>query len=317
MSSPIPLVVDCDPGVDDAWCLALALASPEVDVLAVTTVAGNAPVELTTVNAVSVLAACGRSDIPVGVGAHRALVHSYGHGLAPPHGENGVGGVTLPTPAGPARHEHAVYVLRDVLAAAAPRSVTVAATAPLTNIALLAALHPELLGRISRIVIMGGSSARGNITPVAEFNVWTDPEAAQRVLTEPDVDLCLVGLDVTRRATVLPEHVDAVRARSAVGGLLADMLAGYRDHGPQGWAVHDALVIASVVDPDVLVTRPAFVEVDTSVGLSRGQTVCEFVNEADVRAVGRNRYTSTARLQVAVDLDVERFRRLLVDRVGR
>ena len=316
MIPPIPLVLDCDPGVDDAWCLALALASPELDVLAVTTVAGNATVDVTSTNASAVLAACGRSDIPVAVGAQRALVHAYDHGLPPPHGANGVGGVSIASPTVPPTDEHAVYLLRDILAGAAPQSVTVAATAPLTNIALLAALHPELLDRIHRVVVMGGSTTRGNITPSAEFNTWTDPESAQRVLCEPALDVGLVGLDVTRRATVLPEHADAVRGRSPLGALLADMLAGYLDRGAEGWAVHDALVVASLVDPEVLTWQEASVEVDTGTGLTRGQTVVEFVAAAEVRAVGRNRYTSAGRIQVAVDVDVERFRRVLVDRIA-
>ena len=315
MTQPVPLVLDCDPGVDDAWCLALALASPELDVLAVTTVAGNATVDITSLNAGAVLAACGRTDIPVAVGAQRALIHSYEHGLPPPHGANGVGGVPVIPSTVPPSDQHAVYLFRDILADAAPRSVVVAATAPLTNIALLAALHPELLDRIRQVVIMGGSASRGNITPVAEFNVWTDPEAAQRVLSEPALDICLVGLDVTRRATMLPEHVDAIRARSELGALLAAMLDGYLDRGSEGWALHDALVVAALVDPEVLTTRPASIEVDTGTGLTRGQTVCEFVAAEEVRTVGRNRYSRAGRVELAVDLDVERFRRILVDRV--
>jgi pyrimidine-specific ribonucleoside hydrolase len=316
MKAPIPLVIDCDPGVDDAWCLALALASPEVDVRAVTTVAGNSPVDVTTRNAGAVLAACGRSDIPVAAGATRGLVHSYGHSLPLPHGENGLGGAAAAPSTVPPVAQHAVYLLRDVLASAAPRSVTVVAIAPLTNIALLASLHPELLGRIDRIVVMGGSASRGNITPVAEFNVWTDPESAQRVLCQPDLDILVVGLDVTRRATVTRRHVDAIRKQSPLGELLAEMVEGYQDNTEGGWAIHDALTLAAVIDPAVVRTSRALIEVDTGTGATRGQTICEFADAKDVRIVGKGRYAAAGQVSIAVDLDVERFRALLVDRVA-
>lgn len=317
VAAPRAVVIDCDPGVDDALCIALALASPELDVVAVTTVAGNAAVDVTTYNATGLLAQCGRTDIPVAVGARRPLVHAYDHGLPPPHGENGVGGARLaPAVVAPVR-EHAVYLLRDLLRAAEPKSITILATAPLTNVALLASLHPELLDRIDQLVIMGGSAGRGNITPTAEFNIWTDPESAQRVLSDPAFDICLVGLDVTRRATLTPQHLQVLEARSPLGALLAEMVRGYRDRNEAGWPIHDAVTAAAVIDPTLLGTVPVAVEVDTSTGPGRGQTICEFTDGAPPRAVGQTLYAASGQVRLAVELDVEGFQRLMIDRLAR
>lgn len=317
-TSKTPLVIDCDPGVDDAISLALAVGSPELDLRAVTTVAGNVALEHTTANALRVLQLLGRDDVPVAAGARRALVRRpVPH--PPVHGDNGLGGVRVEATREDARPEHAVALIAAVLRDAAPRSVTIAAIGPLTNIALLLSLHPELAGRIDRLVIMGGAIGPGNVTPVAEFNIWADPEAAHRVLTAQDVDICLVGLDVTRRATVDEPMLAALRARSHRGSLLASMIDGYGDGGPDGWRMHDALALGAIVDPSLLETRPAFVAVDTGSGLGRAQTLCAF--DMPLEGWGGHGFPVQVpaippRLQVAVDLDVGRFRELLADRVA-
>lgn len=309
------LVIDCDPGIDDAVALALALASPEVDLRAVTAVAGNAPLELTSPNASRLLAAFGRSDVPVAPGADRALVRVGWHGLPSPHGDDGLGGVQLDTPAAPVQPGHAVDALAALLRAAAPHSVTIAAIGPLTNIALLLALHPECAERVDRLVVMGGSTSKGNITPVAEFNVWTDPEAAQRVLADSELRICLVGLDVTRRATVDGQVLDALRAQSPQGDLLARMVLGYGDRAPDGWPLHDVLAVAAVIDPTLVTTRPAIVEVDTGLGPDRGRTVCRFLGE-DPSPSPRRPGAGVTVCDVAVDVDVERFRALVLARAA-
>jgi pyrimidine-specific ribonucleoside hydrolase len=304
MAASTPLVIDCDPGIDDAVSLALAIGSPELDVRAVTTVAGNVPLELTTGNALRLLRAFDREDIPVAAGAARGLVHA--HDAHPPiHGSNGLGGVDVSASQRAIQAEHAVELLAAVLRDAPAKSVTIAAIGPLTNIALFLALRPELTDRIDRLVVMGGAVGRGNVTPVAEFNVWADPEAARRVLTDPGLDTCLVGLDVTNRATVDESVLAALSAGSARGTLLANMIAGYADRAPEGWPLHDVLAIASIIDPTLVRTRPATIEVDTGFGIGRAQTICAF----DAHA-GR-----PARARVAVDVDVERFRSLVMDRV--
>lgn len=310
-----PLVIDCDPGIDDAVALALAVGSPQVDLQAVTAVAGNAPLELTTRNASRLLAAFGRPEVPVAAGAERALVRVGWHGLPSPHGDGGLGGVQLDTTAAPVQPGHAVEALAALLRAAAPRSVTIAAIGPLTNIALLLALHPDCADGIDRLVVMGGSTGKGNITPVAEFNIWTDPEAAQRVLADSELRICLVGLDVTRRATVDHRLLDALRAQSPQGDLLARMVHGYGDRGPDGWPLHDVLAVAAVIDPTLVTTRPATVEVDTGLGPDRGRTLCRFL---DVEASGPPSRPGAAvtTCDVAVGLDVERFRALVLARAA-
>lgn len=310
-----PLVIDCDPGIDDAVALALAVESPEVDLRAVTAVAGNAPVELTTPNAARLLAAFGRPDVPVAAGAARALVRVGWHGLASPHGDNGLGGVQLDIEAAPVQPGHAIDALATLLRAAAPRSVTIAAIGPLTNIALLLALYPDCAGRIERLVVMGGSTSKGNITAVAEFNVWTDPEAAQRVLADSELPICLVGLDVTRRATVDHQILRALSAQSTQGDLLARMIRGYGDRTPDGWPLHDVLAVASVIDPSLVTTRPATVEVDTGLGPGRGRTVCRFLDDSPSPPRRRPGAAVTV-CDVAVDVDVEAFRALVLARAA-
>lgn len=315
MKRPLPLLIDCDPGIDDAVALALALASPEVEVLTITTVAGNAPVSRVTRNARRLLHALGRADVPVAAGADRALVRVGHHGLQSPHGEDGLGGVPLAdSPAGVAP-EHAVDRMAEALRQADPKSVTLVAIGPLTNVALLLALHPDCADLLGRLVVMGGSTGAGNITPLAEFNIWTDPEAAHRVLVESDLDVRLVGLDVTRRATVTVEVLDELRAVSPQGRMLADMVLGYGDRTTEGWPLHDALAVASVVAPHLVVSRETSIEVQLDAGPARGQTVCTFGHASNAPA-GTRAQPGTRRCHVAVDLDVDGFRRLLLDRAA-
>src|SRR5205823_9039370 len=185
--STTPILLDCDPGHDDAIALLLALASPEVELLGVTTVAGNQTVEKTTANAIRILELVGREDVPVARGADRPLVREP-FVAAYVHGESGLDGPDLPPARGEPVAQHAVDFLAERLA-----GKTLVATGPLTNVALLLALHPE--ARPDRIVLMGGAIAEGNVTPAAEFNVWADPEAAARVFAS-GIDMTMVGLDV-------------------------------------------------------------------------------------------------------------------------
>lgn len=316
MPAQIPLVIDCDPGVDDAVALALAVASPEVDLRAVTTVAGNAPVEVTTANALRLLRAFGRDDVAVATGADRPLVRTSFHGLAPPHGQNGLGDVEVPPAVHGARSQHAVELLADVLRRAEQQSVVIAAIGPLTNIALLVALHPELMDRVDRLVVMCGSRGHGNITPVAEFNVWSDPEAAQRVLAGSGLRVCVVGLDVTRRATLDRSALDALRARSDRGALLADMVRGYKDQAPGGWPMHDALAVASIIDPALVTMCGATIEVDTGLGAGRGQTICTLAGTGPYAPAFGEPPDGRTRAEVAIEVDVPRWRELVLERAA-
>ena len=196
---PKPVIIDCDPGHDDAMALMLAVASPELELVAVTTVAGNQTLDKVTANAIRVLDVVQAHQIPVAAGADRGLVHTA-EAAGEVHGETGLDGPDLPPPSRAPEPLHAVELLAEKLR---ERPLTLIAIGPLTNVALFVATHPELLGQIEKLVIMGGAIGLGNVTPSAEFNVWADPEAAHRVFTS-GLDITMVGLDVTHRAMLSP-----------------------------------------------------------------------------------------------------------------
>src|SRR6187399_786502 len=197
------LIIDTDPGVDDAFAIALAALSEDVDLLGVTTVFGNVPLAITTHNALRVLALCGRHDVPVAAGADRPLVHPQPARSSSVHGSDGLSGRSsvLPEPGRELEPGGAVSLLATLLETA-DEPVTIAPIGPLTNIALLLAAHPRLHDKIARIVIMGGGLGGGNSTAAAEFNIWSDPEAARRVLVVEEVPCVLVPLDLTLRCAV-------------------------------------------------------------------------------------------------------------------
>jgi inosine-uridine nucleoside N-ribohydrolase len=300
--TPIPIVLDCDPGHDDAIALLLALASPEVELRGVTTVAGNQTVEKTTANAIRVLELAGREGVEVAAGAGRPLVREP-FVAAYVHGETGLDGSDLAPARGEPVAQHAVDFLAERVG-----GITLVATGPLTNVALLLARYPEVQPK--RIVLMGGAIAEGNVTPAAEFNVWADPEAAKRVFAS-GLDLTMVGLDVTHRALVLTEHKERLRAAGRVGRTVAELLDFYdRFHrevyGFDGSPIHDAVALAYAFRPDLLETRELNVEVDCESELCRGRTVVDLW-----RRTGRE-----ANAKVAVGIDSEAFVELLIERVG-
>ncbi len=303
------IIHDCDPGHDDAVALLLALASPEVELLGVTTVAGNQTVEKTTANAIRVLDCVQREDVAVAGGATRPLVRER-HVAAHVHGETGLDGSGLPSPSRAPAPVHAIDWIARTLASQ-PDPVTLVATGPLTNVALLLARYPEVEGQLEQIVLMGGAIGEGNITPAAEFNLWADPEAAHRVFTST-VKVTMVGLDVTHRALLTPERVEQLAASSGAGRLVANMYAFYaevyrRRYGWSGAPVHDALAMAHVIDGNLLETQHRGVVIDTGPEPSRGRTY--------VDRWGISEWTPNA--HVAVGVDAERFLTLLVERIGR
>src|SRR5438876_4189275 len=218
--SPTPILIDCDPGHDDAIALLLALASPEVELLGVTTVAGNQTLDKTTANAIRVLEFVGRSDIEVAAGADRPLLRGQ-YVAADVHGETGLDGPDLPPPQSEPVTQHAVDFLAEKIRDS-ERPVTLIPVGPLTNVALLLALHPD--ARPERIVLMGGAIAEGNVTPAAEFNIWCDPEAAARVCAS-GIEVTMVGLDVTHKALFTSAHVARLEGR--VGGMVTELLRFY------------------------------------------------------------------------------------------
>jgi len=301
-----PIILDCDPGHDDAIALLLALASPELELLAVTTTYGNQTLEKTTANALRVLELAGRSDVPVAVGAERPLVRDLAV-AAHVHGDSGLDGPVLPAPTAEAVSDDAVAFMRS-LVEASPHPVTLLPTGPLTNVARYLEAHGS--DGVERIVLMGGAIAEGNMTPAAEFNVWADPEAAQAVFAS-GLDVTMIGLDVTHLAVTTPALQQRLREQGTVGSFVADLVdffAVYHraTYGWEGAPIHDAVAVAHVIDPTLVTTVERNVEVECESELCRGRTVVDLWNRTE-RA--RNAH-------VAVDLDTGRFFDLLVERIG-
>jgi purine nucleosidase/pyrimidine-specific ribonucleoside hydrolase len=296
------VLLDCDPGHDDAIALLLALASPELDLVGVTTVAGNQTLEKTTANALRVLEHVGRSEIPVAAGADRPLIREP-FVAAHVHGETGLDGPDLPPPRGSPVEQHAVDFLAERV-----RGTTLVAVGPLTNVALLQTLRPQ--ARPDRIVLMGGAIAEGNVTPAAEFNIWADPEAAARVFAS-GIDVTMVGLDVTHKALMTPAHADELRGAGRAGKLVAELFDFYhafheRTYGLPGSPIHDALALAHVFDPTLLELRDRHVAIDCESQLCRGRTVVDLWQ----------RTGNDANAHVAVAVDGERFVRVLMERIS-
>lgn len=301
------VILDCDPGHDDAIALLLALASPELRLLGVTTVSGNQTLEKTTANAIRVLDHVGRRDVPVAAGAQRPLIRER-QVAAEVHGETGLDGPALPPPSREPEPTHAIdWIAARV--ASNPVPVTLVPTGPLTNVALFLALYPDLAAKLERVVLMGGAVGEGNVTPAAEFNIWADPEAACRVFTS-GLHLTMVGLDVTHKALMTPAHAQRLAASGRAGEMVAELYDFFsrfhaRRYGWDGAPVHDAVALAHVVDPSLLETNHCGVVVDTGPELSRGRT------HVDLRCA-----TWEPNCHVAIDIDGERFLALLIERIS-
>lgn len=305
------VVLDLDPGIDDALALLLALASPELEVRAVTVASGNCPAAQGTANTLAVLELACRSDIPVARGALSPL-------LRPPftapetHGPTGLGHAALPPPQRPPSDRHATDLLIATLREA-PGEVTLVATAPLTNLALAVRLEPRLPQLVRQVIIMGGAlRVPGNVTPVAEFNFFVDPHAAQIVL-HAGLPVTLVGLDVTTQALLTPELVAGLQAiPSPITRFVADATGFYmrfhQEHqGVVGCHIHDALALALAFAPDLVRTQEAYVDVEVCSELTMGQSVADF---GGWRGEPPN-------VKAAVEVDAPRFLKLFVERIGQ
>jgi inosine-uridine nucleoside N-ribohydrolase len=299
-----PILIDCDPGHDDAIALLLALASPELEILGVTTVAGNQTLDKTTANALRILEFAGRTEIDVAAGADRPLIRDP-FVAAYVHGETGLDGPDLPPAQGSPVDRHAVDFLADRIRER-NGEVTLVPTGPLTNVALMLALHPD--AQPARIVLMGGAVAEGNVTPAAEFNIWWDPEAAARVFAS-GIDLTMVGLDVTHKALFTPAHVGRLTGR--VGKMVTELLRFYdRFHsevyGFDGSPIHDAVAVAQALRSDLVETRFRNVEIDVESELCRGRTVVDLWRRTE----------REPNAHVGVDIDADGFLELLVERIN-
>jgi inosine-uridine nucleoside N-ribohydrolase len=341
---PTRVIIDTDPGVDDALALLLAMSSPELTIEGLTPVAGNVPLDLTLPNALRMVEIAGRTDIPVAAGARGPLVRRLVTAQYA-HGENGLGGAVFPEPKLKPIADGAAIFIRQIVRKY-PGEVTLIAIGPLTNIATTLNSDPELAGMIRRLVMMGGSLSGGNITPAAEFNVYVDPEAA-RIVFQSGIPISMVGLDVTRKTSLTEEHVRILEgAHNPISQGAAKIARNaVNRHREQGFLVgpnmHDSLAVAAFLDPSLLTWRDFYVDVETTGELTAGETVGYSPNAGDLRRspekekqasnmsirgsaptlsslksspVLRDQYVPNAK--VAVDVDSARFFDLLISRLS-
>lgn len=296
------VLIDTDPGIDDALALTLAHAAGDIEVLAVTTVAGNVGLEHTTGNALKLREYLGFRDVPVAAGSPRALVrrHVRAEGV---HGPTGLGNAVLPEARLPVDDRHAADVIIDTLAAH-PGEVTLIAIGPLTNVALAVRKEPRVVEWARDFVIMGGSYTRGNHTPAAEFNIAADPEAAA-IVFDAGWTVTMIGLDLTHQARADPGVRDRIAGLGRLAKeLLIPCLTYYGAGHPDGPAVHDVCAVAHVLSPGLLTCVPARVDVETTGRFTTGMTVTDFA-------------TVTPNAQVATRIDVPAFWDLVLGHYAR
>jgi inosine-uridine nucleoside N-ribohydrolase len=293
------IILDCDPGHDDALALLLAHANPNVDLLAVTTVAGNQTLAKVTLNARRVMTLAGIRSTPLAAGAARPLVRepSVAEDI---HGASGLDGYEFPEPTVAVEARHAVELIIELLHR--EDEVTLVPTGPLTNIATVLRRDPTVIPKIREIVLMGGACTRGNVTPAAEFNIWSDAEAAD-VVFRAGVPLTMVGLDLTHQALATPSVLKRITAlNSEIGrmalGLIQFFKSTYRKRfGFEAPPVHDPCAVARVISPDIMECRPMNVAIETRGTWTYGATVCDFHG-----VTGR-----APNALVATQLNVEKF----------
>jgi pyrimidine-specific ribonucleoside hydrolase len=308
-AAAIPLILDCDPGHDDALAILLALARPEVELLGITTVAGNATLENTTRNALSVLTLIGRTDVPVAAGADRPLRRPLVT-AAHVHGSSGLEGAELPAPAMTTIDEPAVDFMARLIGAS-ERPVTIVPVGPLTNVALLRRRHPEAWAKVAQVCLMGGAIGEGNLTASAEFNIWVDPDAAADVF-DGGRPVTMIGLDASHQAIVTLEDADRMeRQGNLTGRIFADLLRYFarfhqQRYGWDGSPVHDAVAVAHLLGMDLVEAHPYRVDIETESDLTRGRTVVDLHG-----LTGK-----PANAQVAVGVDRRRFVDVLLDAVA-
>jgi len=317
-----PIVMDVDTGIDDAMALLYACAHQGAHILGVSTVVGNVSLAAATRNTRAVLALARRDDIPVWPGAPTAISIPV-KDASEVHGRSGLGHAVLPEPDEPARVQHAVEAIIAAARAHAGRLILVA-TGPLTNIALAVMREPELPRLVKRFVIMGGAYAEpGNVTPSAEFNIWHDPEAARIVFHAfggvGGTPVIAIGLDVTRKTIIDESDVAAIASRCAskpqgpaLTRFLEDSSRAYfermeRTYGQRIFTMHDPLAVAVALDPTLVETRRAAVDVETSGRLTTGATIVDW----------RGQWGRLANAEVAVAVDADRFRHLFFEAMDR
>ncbi|MCG7504996.1 nucleoside hydrolase [Mesorhizobium retamae] len=306
------IIIDTDPGQDDAVAILLALASPELDVLGITAVAGNVPLKLTEKNALKICELAGRRDVKVFSGAIRPLVRPLVT-AEHVHGKTGLDGPDLPEPTMTLREQHAVDFIVETLMREEPGTVTLCPLGPLTNVALALIREPKIAPRIKEIVLMGGGFFEGgNVTPAAEFNIYVDPHAAD-VVFRSGVPIVVMPLDVTHKALTTAKRVEAFRRMgSKVGDATAALLDFFErfdeeKYGTDGGPLHDPCVIAYLLKPELFKGRHCNVSVETASDLTMGMTVIDWWGVTD-----RAKNATVMR-----DIDADGFFMLLTERLGR
>jgi purine nucleosidase len=309
---PEKIILDCDPGLDDAVAILLAHGNPEIELLAITTVVGNQTLEKVTRNAQLVADVAGITGVPIAAGCSRPLVRKImtaGH----IHGDSGMGTVAYPPEfKSKVDPRHAVNVIIDLVMSHEPKTITLVPTGGLTNIALAARLEPRIVERVKEVVLMGGGYHTGNATAVAEFNIAIDPEAAHIVFNE-SWPVTMVGLDLTHQALATPAVLQQVKeVGTKPAAFMLEIMDFYtkiyqKNRGMDAAAVHDPCAVAYVIDPTVMTTERVPVDIELAGTLTKGMTVADFRNP-------RPEYCHT---QVAVKLDFDKFWGLVVDALRR
>jgi purine nucleosidase len=305
------IIIDTDPGQDDAVAILLALASPELEVLGLTAVAGNVPLPLTSRNARVVCELAGNLEVPVFAGCDAPMTRKLVTAEYI-HGKTGLDGIALPKPSMPLQPRHGVDFLIETLRHEAPGTVTLCPLGPLTNIATAFTRAPDIVGRVQQVVLMGGAYFEvGNITPAAEFNIYVDPEAAE-IVFKSGVDLVVMPLDVTHRALSTRPRVEAFRAAGRVGPVVASWLEFFErfdvdKYGSEGGPLHDPTVIAWLLRPDLFTGRRINVEIETQGRFTSGMTVADWWGVS-----GR-----AANALFIGDVEPEGFFSLLTERIAR
>jgi purine nucleosidase len=312
MSKPLPIIIDTDPGQDDAVAILLALASPELEVLGITAVAGNVPLALTEKNARKICELAGRSDVKVHAGAIRPMVRNLVT-AEEVHGKTGLDGPVLPEPAMALQDRHAVDYLVETLMARPAGTITLCTLGPLTNIGLALVREPRIASRIKQIVAMGGGYFEGgNVTPSAEFNIYVDPHAA-RLVFEAGIPLTLIPLDCTHQALTTAKRVEAFRAMNNKSGpataAMLDFFERFDEnkYGTDGGPLHDPCVIAWLLQPELFEGKLVNVSVECESELTMGMTVVDWwrvTKRAPNATVVRN-------------INAEGFFKLLTERISR
>ena len=312
-ASPRKIIIDTDPGQDDAVAILLALASPEdMTVLGITTVAGNVPLALTTRNARIICELAGKPDTPIYAGCDRPLKRKLVT-AEHVHGKTGLDGPQLPDPVMPLQDEHAVDFIIRTLREEPSGSVTLCPLGPLTNIATAFLRAPEIVGRVQEIVLMGGAYFEvGNVTPAAEFNIYVDPEAAE-IVFKSGAPLVVMPLDVTHKALTSPARVEAFRALGTEPGRMVAEWADFFErfdkakYGSEGAPLHDPTVIAWLIRPDLFTGRLINVEIETASELTMGMTVADWWGVTDRKP----------NAHFMGGIDAEEFFALLTQRIAR